>query len=122
MSEYLEHLAQDDAMVSSTLSSVLRQQTRLDHEPAGSLACKIICDDIEITTGDIQDVSFSENDTSVSFFAGLGTVGQAQGLYGSLCKITCGTIEVDNAKCIHLTMSKISPATFVVSLKFQNAL
>lgn len=118
-SEYLEHLTQEGAMVSSTLSSVLKQQTKLAHEDAPpALSILISAPDIEITTDDIQNVSFSSN-IEVSFFTGKNTVISAQGLLNSPeCSVSCGSIEEANLKCIAWEASKVSSTMFMVTLKF----
>ena len=122
MSEYLEHLAQENAMASSTLSTVLRQQTMLGPDKSEQLTCRITCGETEVETDDIQDVSFSDDEIIVSFFAGLNTVSQAQRFHGLECNVTCYAIESDNVKCTKWSVSKVSPAAFLVTLKFQNSL
>ena len=124
MSEYLDHLNSQGSMVSSTLSSVLREQTALvsGTEEISSLTAKITCGDIEIFTDDVQDVSFlPENDVSVSFYAGKSTMLASQKLLRNIdCNVSCGSIERDKLECVSWEVSKLSMTSFVVTLKFKN--
>ena len=123
--EYLEHLKGDDAMVSSTLSSVLREQTAavLQDVKESVLAAKIVNENTQISAKNVQNIFITaEEGAVVSFVAGLKTTLLAQQLLNTPCTIKCGTIEKSNLLCVSWDVSKSSPTTFTVTLNFQNAL
>lgn len=123
MSEYLEHLSRDDALVSSTLSSVLKQQTVLGSEQdAGAFEVTIRNDHTEILTDDVDNITFNDQVVEVSFFAGYQTASNAQLLYKTMCNISCGSIEKTEIKCLDWGIAKVSPSTYIVTLKFRESL
>lgn len=122
MSEYIEHLNSDSALVSSTLASVLKQQTMLGNpgEEELSLKVKITGPDTKIITDDVQNISFSATEVGISFFTGYKATLTAQKLLNSMsCGIRCGSIEKDNIECIAWEATKVSQATFMVTLRFK---
>ena len=125
MSEYIEHLSRDGAMVSSTLSSVLREQTAavLEDVKESVLMAKIANEDTQVAAKNVQNIFITAEDGAVvSFIAGLKTTLLAQQLLNTPCTIQCGSIEKNNLMCTSWDASKTSPTTFTVTLNFQNAL
>jgi hypothetical protein len=121
MSEYLDHLSKDDAMVSSTLSSVLKEQTTMVSEAVEKMSAQFACGGSQITTDDVQDVTFDASGIEISFFAGYATALKSQKLYRNKCNVSCGGIETDGI-CSKWSAVKVSSTSFMVSLKFQDSL
>ncbi len=123
MSEYLEHLNKTGAMVSSTLSSVLKEQIALTNEltQPNSMTAILSGAGEKILTDDIQDITFDMKTIDISFFAGQATMLKTQKLYKNKCDVSCGGIE-KSGFCSKWSASRVSPTTFMVALKFQDSL